>query len=158
MIIGVDNGLNGGLVAISRHTGGVISKRVMPTMHRAGKREVDTVEIYKWVVGLHTPFCLAIEEPLKHARSSQAVRSMAISFGKILGMAECKSWDVMCVSVHKWQKLMFGRLPKGKTKEAALALANELAPEECWLKSKRASKPHDGMIDAFLIARYIRGK
>ena len=99
-------------------------------MHRAGKREVDTVEIYKWVVGLHTPFCLAIEEPLKHARSSQAVRSMAISFGKILGMAECKSWDVMCVSVHKWQKLMLGRLPKGKTKEAALALANELAPEE----------------------------
>tara|TARA_R100001509_G_scaffold165629_1_gene148316 strand:- start:3713 stop:4195 length:483 start_codon:yes stop_codon:yes gene_type:complete len=158
MIIGIDNGLDGGLVAISKHTGGIISKTVMPTMRRAGKREVNTVEVYKWMVGLHTPFCIAIEEPLKHARSSQAVRSMGISFGKILGMAECKGWDIMCISVHKWQKQMLGHIPKGKTKEAALDLAYELVPDECWQKSKRASKPHDGMVDAFLIARYVRGK
>ena len=43
MIIGIDNGLDGGLVAISKHTGGIISKTVMPTMHRAGKLEVNTV-------------------------------------------------------------------------------------------------------------------
>jgi hypothetical protein len=53
---------------------------------------------------------------------------------------------------------MLGRVPKGKTKEVALMVADKLAPEECWLKSKRASKPHDGLIDAFLIARYIRGE
>jgi len=158
MIIGIDNGLDGGLVAISQHTGAIISKMVMPTRYRAGKREVDTIEIYKWAVGLHTPFCIAIEEPLKHARSSQAVRSMGISFGKILGMAECKGWEIMCISVHKWQKEVLGRLPMHKTKEAALAVAQEIAPDECWQKSKRASKAHDGMIDAFLIARYVREK
>ena len=32
VIVGVDNGLNGGLVAISRYTGGVIAKTVMPTL------------------------------------------------------------------------------------------------------------------------------
>ena len=107
---------------------------------------------------MESDFELAIEEPLHHARSSQAIRSMALSFGKLLGLAESRQWKVNCVSVHKWQKSMLGRVPKGKTKEVALAVANDIAPEECWRKSKRASKPHDGLIDAFLIAHYIRGK
>ena len=158
MIIGVDNGLSGGLVAISKCTGAVVDKTVMPTLHRFKKREVDTRKVYEWVMGLESNFQLAIEEPLHHAKSSQAVRSMALSFGKLLGLAESRQWEVNCVSVHKWQKVMLGRTPKGKTKEVALAVANELAPDECWLKSKRASKPHDGLIDAFLIARYIRGE
>jgi len=158
VIIGVDNGLSGGLVAISKCTGAVVDKTVMPTLHRFKKREVDTRKVYEWVMGLESNFQLAIEEPLHHAKSSQAVRSMALSFGKLLGLAESRQWEVNCVSVHKWQKVMLGRTPKGKTKEVALAVANELAPDECWLKSKRASKPHDGLIDAFLIARYIRGE
>ena len=158
MVIGIDNGLSGGLVAVSAHTGAVIDKTVMPTIHRLKKSEVDTRKVYEWITALNSPFIFAIEEPLHHARSSQAVRSMAISFGKLLGLAESRQWDSRCVSVHKWQKVMLGNTPKGKTKEAALAVANELAPEECWLKSKRATTPHDGMIDAFLIARYIRGK
>jgi len=158
MIIGIDNGLSGGLVAISKHTGAVITKMVMPTLHRLKKREVDTRKVNEWVMSLESDFLVAIEEPLHHAKSSQAVRSMALSFGKLLGLAESRQWNVKCVSVHKWQKVMLGRVPKGKTKEVALMVADKLAPEECWLKSKRASKPHDGLIDAFLIARYIRGE
>jgi len=158
VIIGIDNGLSGGLVAISKCTGAVIDKTVMPTLHRLKKREVDARKVYEWVMDLESDFELAIEEPLHHAKSSQAVRSMALSFGKLLGLAESRQWKVNCVSVHKWQKIMLGPTPKGKTKEVALAVANDLAPDECWLKSKRASKPHDGLIDAFLIARYIRGE
>jgi hypothetical protein len=153
MIIGIDNGLDGGIVAISKHTGDVIDKTIMPTTHRAGKREVESRKIYEWIMDLGQcadDFLVAVEEPLKHAKSSQAVRSMGISFGKIMG--DC------CVSVHKWQKFMLGNVPKGQTKQAALWKAECLAPDECWQKSKRASKAHDGMIDAFLIARYIKAK
>ena len=155
MIVGVDNGLDGGLVAISRHTGGIIDKTIMPTLSRLGKREVDTRRVYEWLMALETPFLFAIEEPLHHARSSQAVRSMGISFGKLLGLAESRQWDVSCVSVHKWQRELLGMLPKGQTKQAAFKKAVELAPDECWRKSKRATKPHDGMIDGFLIAHYL---
>jgi len=161
MIIGIDNGLDGGLTAISRTTGAVIDKTVMPTLRRAGKREIDTYKLYQWILALDPCFSdlmIAIEEPLHHAKSSQAVRSMAMSFGKIKALCEIKDWDHCCVSVHKWQKNMLGHVPKGMTKEAAAWKAECLVPEECWQKSKRASKPHDGMIDAFLIARYIRGK
>jgi hypothetical protein len=160
MIIGIDNGLNGGLVAISRQTGAVIAKTVMPTLHRCKKREIDTYKVYQWILGCDpfpSQFTVAIEEPLHHAKSSQAVRSMGISFGKLLGMAETKQWDVRCVKVHNWQKSMLGHLsPPYDTKKAALGVANLLAPEECWLKSKRCSKAHDGMVDAYLIACYIR--
>jgi hypothetical protein len=41
------------------------------------------------------------------------------------------------------------------TKVLALAKASELAPDETWLATKRSSTPHDGMVDAFLIARYF---
>ena len=158
MIVGVDNGFDGGITAISAYTGAVIDKTIMPTKHRNKRREVDTRKIYEWLMELESPFLFAIEEPLHHAKSSQAVRSMGISFGKLLGLAESRQWETKCVSVQKWQKKMLGFVPKGKTKEAALWKAEALAPDECWHKRKRASKAHDGMVDAFLIARYIRGE
>tara|TARA_Y100000996_G_scaffold140202_1_gene107038 strand:- start:64 stop:549 length:486 start_codon:yes stop_codon:yes gene_type:complete len=158
VIVGIDNGLDGGLVSVAVHDGSVISKMVMPTKQRSGKREVDVIKVYDWIVDHNTPFTLAIEEPLRHARSSQAVRSMALSFGKILGMAESRGWDVECVEVRNWQKALLGKfIPKGQTKSRALEVADELVPGECWRKSSRAKKPHDGLIDAFLIARYVRG-
>ena len=159
MIIGIDNGLDGGVVAISKHTGAIIDKTIMPTFKRGGKREVDARSLYEWVMQLEQPvgsFLVAIEEPLKHAKSSQAVRSMGISFGKIVGLCESRQWNHDCIDVHKWQKQILGTIPKGHSKKAALQKANLLAPEESWLKSKRSSTPHDGMIDAFLIACYAK--
>ena len=130
MIVGVDNGLDGGITAISAYTGAVIDKTIMPTKHRNKRREVDTRKVYEWLMELESPFLFAIEEPLHHAKSSQAVRSMGISFGKLLGLAESRQWETKCVSVQKWQKKMLGFVPKGKTKEAALWKAEALAPDE----------------------------
>ena len=158
MIIGIDNGLDGGLCAVSTFDGGIIDKIRMPTMQLSKKKEVDIRKVNDWLVDLNTPFELAIEEPLAHAKSSQAVRSMAISFGKLLGMAESHQYPVLRVSVHKWQKLVLGRVPKGRTKEVALERALQLAPDENWLANKRCRKPHDGMIDAYLICQYILAK
>jgi hypothetical protein len=154
LIVGVDNGLDGGLCAISED-GLVIDKIVMPTKWVCKKREIDTTKIKQWLLFLNTPFLLAVEEPLAHARSSQAVRSMALSFGKLCGMAETSDFDMCRVSVHKWQKAVLGFVPKGKTKEYTILKAQQIAPEECWVKNKRCKNPHDGMVDAFLIATYI---
>jgi hypothetical protein len=155
LIIGIDNGLDGGLCAISKFDGSVINKIAMPTKWVLKKREVDTRALKQWILYLNTPFTIAIEEPLAHAKSSQAVRSMALSFGKIVGMAEANEYDVQRISVHKWQKRMLGFIAKGKSKEAALERAQQLAEDECWIKNKRCRVPHDGMVDAFLIARYL---
>lgn len=156
MIIGIDNGLDGGLCAISKHSGSIIDRCAMPTLQRAGKREVDTKAVYNWIRNLHTEPLIAIEEPLKHSKTSQAMRSMGISFGKILGMCESHDIKVRPIQVLDWQKKMLGKVPKSQTKVFALRKATELAPEEDWLATARSYVPHDGIVDAFLIARYTR--
>lgn len=156
MIIGIDNGLDGGLCAISAHSGDLIERIAMPTFQRAGKREVDTLAIYKWFVKLHTPATIVIEEPLKHAKSSQAMRSMGISFGKVMGMCEAYGLNIQPIEVRDWQSVMLGKVPKGQTKKVALTSARKLLPEEKWLATTRSTTPHDGLVDAYLIAQFYR--
>ena len=154
MIVGIDNGLDGGLCAISKHGGSIIDKCAMPTLQRDGKREVDAKKIYYWIRNLYTEPLIAIEEPLKHAKSSQAMRSMGISFGKIMGLCESHDLKVKPIQVLDWQKKMLGKVPKSQTKTFALRKAKELAPDEDWCKNNRCTVPHDGIVDAFLIAIY----
>ena len=162
MIFGIDNGLDGGICAISSFDGSVISAIPMPCYKRKGKREVDTVAAYRWMTDLFghkTEILVAIEEPLKHARSSQAVRSMAISFGKLFGMCEVHGLEVAAVDVKEWQDAMLGKkVPRSGTKTAALAVAQSLHPNESWLAGDRSRIPHDGIVDGFLIAEYLRRK
>jgi hypothetical protein len=158
MIIGIDNGLDGGLCAISSFHGSVVDLCAMPCYSRKGKREIDTRAAYRWITELHTRPVIAIEEPLKHARSSQAMRSMAISFGKLLGMCEAHELEVIAVDVKEWQNVMLGKVGKSQTKARALAVASELKPDENWLAGGRCRVPHDGIVDAYLIAEYIRRK
>lgn len=159
MIVGIDNGLDGGLCAITSFDGRILDKIPMPTLQMSKKREVNTWKVKTWLESLddfkNSNFMLAIEEPLAHAKSSQAVRSMALSFGKLLGMAEANEYEVYRISVHKWQKKMLGPCGKGLTKKIALAKATLMEPSENWLKNKRCRTPHDGMIDAYLIAQYM---
>lgn len=154
IIVGVDNGLDGGLAAITWWGGTLIDRIKMPTKRVGTKREVDSYAVYRWLSDLHSPYILAIEEPLPHAKSSAAVRSMALSFGKLVGMAETRVQDVVRVQVREWQKAMLGKVPRGETKAFALREACRLCPDENWLGSERSKKPHDGIIDAYLIARH----
>jgi hypothetical protein len=157
VIVGIDNGISGGLCAISNWSGDVIAYTAMPTNTFDGKTEVDVYAVLRWL----QPYCknlvVCIEEPLRHAKSSQAMRSMSISFGKIIGACEAKQYAVRRIQVKEWQDVMLGkRLAKGMTKVAALKKANDLWPKEKWLASSRSKTPHDGIVDAALISRYYR--
>jgi hypothetical protein len=157
VIVGIDNGISGGLCAIADWSGDVIAHAAMPTNTFDGKTEVDVRAVLRWL----EPYCrnliVCIEEPLKHAKSSQAMRSMSISFGKILGACEAKQYAVHRIQVKEWQDIMLGkRLAKGMTKVVALKKANDLWPEERWLASNRSKISHDGIVDAALISRYYR--
>jgi hypothetical protein len=83
---------------------------------------------------------------------------MGISFGKIMGMCESHHLKVKPIQVLDWQKALLGKVPKSQTKTFALKKAQELAPEEDWRKNNRCTIPHDGIVDAFLIAQYARKK
>tara|TARA_R100000353_G_scaffold165390_1_gene126508 strand:- start:799 stop:1068 length:270 start_codon:yes stop_codon:yes gene_type:complete len=83
---------------------------------------------------------------------------MSINFGKMLGACEIKGWHVVPVEPREWQVEILGRIPAGSTKTAALALVSEVTPDEDWTKKGRSMNPHDGMIDAYLIAEFGRRK
>jgi hypothetical protein len=50
----------------------------------------------------------------------------------------------------RWHSAMFGRVPKGKTKEFAELRCRQLFPEFCANKTKL----HDGIVDAIILAQY----
>lgn len=155
VIVGIDNGISGGLCALSAFDGAVLGYRAMPTKQVANKSEVDIRALLDWLEPYRKDMVVCIEEPLKHAKSSQAMRSMSISFGLIVGACEAKQFSVHRVQVKEWQDVMLGkRLAKGMTKVAALATANKLWPQQRWIATNKSRVPHDGMIDAALIAHY----
>lgn len=186
MIIGIDNALSGGLVALSRFNGDIIDKLIMPvnirthTFNKVKKRtvkgkttkevkpacqmEIDAYIVTRWIkqVTNSKPCVIAIEECPEHAQQKSVMRSMAMSYGILIGAIEASlpEYEIYVVrsgnSKDSWQRHMLGKLEQGKTKEAALAAAEAIWLEENWLASPRSRVPHDGLIDAALIAEHVR--
>lgn len=154
MIVGVDNGAcSGAAVAISSWDGAVLGHTRLPNYKNGKKTELDMIGFREWVLSFKLPVLrVVIEEPLHHAPSSQSMRSMALCYGNLGGLCTGMCWPWEGVSVRQWQKDMLGKFPKGQSKKYALAKANELAPDEEWLATTRSKKPHDGIVDAYLMA------
>lgn len=157
-IIGVDNGArSGAMCALCPESGILLGHSLMPVASMGGTPESDPLALVRWMDAFDC-VAVAIEEPPKHAQSAAAMRSMSLSFGICYGAMIYAKLPVCRVSVHEWQKVMLGKVPKGLTKQYALRRANELWPEEAWLPSKRSSVVHDGLVDAALIACYTLGR
>jgi hypothetical protein len=170
MIIGIDNGLDGGIVALSPLAGlAPIAKYPMPTRsvtYPARKttkarttREIDTpgvVAILDAIGGNRSEITVYFEHCPFHASDATAMRSMALSAGKILAVLEAKRFKTVRILSFDWHPIILGKIPQGQTKSVAIAKARELWPDEDWAKSEKAKTFHDGMIDAALIAEYGR--
>jgi hypothetical protein len=142
---------------VDHDTEEVLGYTVMPTYQEGSKTEVFVAGVLDFIYKYNADKILvAIEEPLKHAKSSQAVRSMAISFGKCVGACDAIHVPVCRIQVKDWQDAVLGKgLAKGNTKVKALAVASKRWPEQDWLATSRSKVPHDGIIDAALIAYYV---
>jgi hypothetical protein len=168
MIIGIDNGLDGGAVALSA-SGAVIQGFVMPTLkiRKVAKstgrvktnREIDSIAFLAaldLMAGDRLRATVIFEECPHHSKSKSAMRGMGINAGKILGVLETRHYNVRRIMSSDWQPAILGKVPQGKTKEAALNKAREIWPDETWTHGKKDW--HSGYIDAALIAEYGRLK
>lgn len=156
--IGVDNGVSGGLAAISHH-GSMISTLIMPIQKARKGNEIDPVSVWKWIDYItaddRSKVFVVIEEP-GGSKSAKAATSMAGSFHALRTLCALKSirWDRITPQI--WQKAMLPGAKAGDTKPRALEAARRFWPDETWLATDRSSKPHEGIIDAALIAEYAR--
>ncbi len=157
MIIGADNGVSGALVAISGFDGSIISQLPMPTQKIPSGREIDILAVWKWINNLDSrdKISVVIEEPVG-SKSATASRSMAASFAALRTVCVLKALQWHRITPQQWQKVLLPRCKAGDTKPRALALAKQLWPDETFLANKRCRVPHDGLIDAALIAEYAR--
>ena len=155
--IGIDNGLTGGLVAVSDHPGPIIDCWPMPTRGKSKGNEVDAEMVWSFIdKWKRDGVTVILETPGKHSPGAQALCSMWDSYGAIRGVLESRGIRHHRITPQAWQKRMLVGCAKGDTKPAALAMVRRLWPEETWLASPRCKTPHDGMIDAALIAEYGR--
>lgn len=131
------------------------------------------------VVPMDTPqsfaFFIEIEKPtirhvfIEHAQAMprQGVTSMFTygeHFGHLQGILIAYKVPYTLVPPRNWQRAMFlgtkqkTGAKKRNPKDRALEAANRVFAKKSsfWFKSKRCKKPHDGMIDAALIAEFCR--
>ena len=173
-IIGIDNGLTGGLVMLRQLDGNLLRRIPMPIIrdvhldckrihtmqlamllnHWAHQAKLEATESQPW-----TRIMVAAEPCPEHSKSKAAMRSMAFSWGIVVAATDMAGLKITTAdsgrSKASWQTCLLGRLKKGKTKPAALALARKLWPEESFI-AEGCRTPHSGMIDAALIAEHIR--
>lgn len=158
--IGVDNGISGGLVALSDVAGvPPIAMIPMPIQRARKGNEVNIKAVHKWLSettgGNLSNATIIIEEP-GGSKSAAAASTMAGSFHALRGLFDAKFLRYARITPRTWQTAMIPGCATGDTKPRALEAAKRLWPREGWMATPRCRKPHDGMIDAALIAEYGR--
>lgn len=149
-ILGVDPGLQGALALI--HDGGILFEP-MPTV----EGHLDLPALYRWLAVHRSTIGFAYLEQVS-SRPGQGVSS-TFKFGRTYGATEALL--VACgipyelVTPQKWQKVMLvgieGRI-EGKAR--CQMAASRLFPGVDLRASARSKKPHEGIVDALLLAAY----
>lgn len=158
--IGIDNGISGGIVALSETHGQIIAMTATPSKKSRKGNEVDMRAVFRWLSTELPGFqnaCFVIEEP-NNAMTKSTAASMAGSFHAFRGMFEVKFYRWHRITPQQWQKEMLPGCAAGDTKPRARSKAAELWPTKTFLATPQSKKPHEGLIDAALIAEYARIK
>lgn len=156
--LGIDNGVSGGLVALS-DASQIVAMLPMPCQKARKGNEIEIKAVWDWIDALDAreKITTIIEEP-GGSKSSKAATSMAGSFHSLRCLCVLKNLRWHRVTPQSWQKEMLQGCKAGETKPRALAEARQLWPGESFLASPRCKVAHDGLIDAALIAEYARRK
>ena len=149
MICGIDPGANGGIAFLDK--GKVVDLFIMPV----SDGELDLSKLRK-ILSDPRPKHVYLEHV--HAIYGCGAGS-TFKFGRIFGKTEATvgvlGIPYTLVYPKKWQSLCHGGLDrKMSAKERSLIAASNIFPGTDFRKSTRARKPHDGLVDAALIAYY----
>ena len=153
--IGIDVGAKGG-IAILRADGSIFDTHPMPYLDKAVNGNELASTLNPFIV---SNSIIAIEHA--HTMPKQGVTgafNYGRGFGTIIGVIEALYLKYVLVRPKIWQKSMFiGTSSKSKPKERADAASRRIWPKHNFVLPRCRNK-HDGMIDAALIAEWLRQK
>lgn len=157
MIIGIDPGYSGGICFLEK--GKVRDLYTIPLTPEGDVNFTGLIRIMSEVRGSDI---IVIEDV--HSIFGSSAKSN-FQFGRICGilrtLAEFTGAEIVLVPPKTWQKRVWVEedlVVKGKkkdTKATSLNASLRIFPEVDFRKSGRATKPHDGLVDAALIAYSI---
>jgi len=177
IIIGIDNGLDGGIAAVSIG-GEVLLVRATPTAKPANGKtnrrlhyESEMVTILENLKSLrgrdgslqaYIEFAQAMPvirkgKPTEGVQGTASAFTFGVGHGLWRGMLAALGVPYTIVHPKTWQKEMFKDIRKVKdTKKASIITAGRLFPKVNLLPSGKARKESHGMSDALLMAEYGR--
>lgn len=149
LTMGIDPGKAGGISFIDE-TGKLVSYyKMMPVFEIAELSELSLV---------HRCFIEKSQAMSKNG-AKQGVTAMfnyGQGFGELLGLLAAYKIPHVLVNPRKWQAKMLGKFPTGTSKHAAYLKAKQLWPHHTFIIGKLGKVPHNGAIDASVIAEYGR--
>lgn len=157
--IGIDPGKSGGMVAIDV----IENKEWFFTIPLIGK--LMNLHDLGNMISIYTsePHLFLLEDvysiPGASAGSNFAfgenkghIEGLLVGMGASYQKVAPKAWQKVCWEGVPMMKKSCGK--KNDTKAMSLVAAKRLFPGESFLASARSSVPHDGLVDAALIAKY----
>lgn len=97
-----------------------------------------------------------------YGSSAKSNFQFGVNNGLVMGALTALRIDYLKVHPKLWQKEMWRGVPpilkngKVDTKATSLEAARLLYPTETFLATKRSTTPHDGIVDAVLLAHYCK--
>ena len=152
IIIGIDNGLRGGIAIIN---GSAILKTPMPVI-AGDKPQYDLQNLVKILKSAEHVFVEKVQAMPWDGKSGCI--TVGRGAGIVAGICAALNIPITEVGPKTWQKEMFADLPKSDTKQMSYLVCQRLWPREDWRATSKCKKPHDGMCDAALIGEYGRRK
>jgi hypothetical protein len=155
LTVGIDPGLSGGIAVLSEDITTAVPMPVMPSPKGKG-RVLDITSIIK-ILEAYKAGVVFIER--QQAMTGQGISSTGTTmqnYGILIGILAGLRVPYEIVGARKWQRELLTVPTKGDPKAAARAAAEALFPGVDLRRSTRARKPHEGMVDAILIAEYGR--
>ena len=159
--IGIDPGLSGGIAIITEGKRiNRIELVVMPIIISGKKKTLNNLMLATKFSSLAVICrdCYAILEQ-QQPMPKQGVTSMfsiGYGFGALKQCLVDFNIPHEVVRAQVWQKEFGISGRKGNTKAQALQICQSLFPDTNLLATERSKKPHEGIVDAFLIAEYGR--
>lgn len=168
-VLGIDPGLNGGLVLIGPNFK-ILDKKIMPTVETALKsgrkaRELDLRELCNYLISnedridvIYIEKIVTLLDPNGPVSRGSADFKLGKQSGALEAMCVALDFVYHCVHARRWQSVVkeAGNWPDLPTKKRAAMAIKMLYPEVDFRLNKRCKVPHDGMVDAALIAYYGR--
>ena len=158
-IIGIDIGKKGGICVLNKRNKNVKNIITMPLLSNG---EVDSIKIFNILKDIKGYKHCYIEKlhsmPIFGAKGNFSFGGHYHTVKSILRLSKTPFTEV---SAKTWQKFIFQDIKKIKksdgktdTKKMAKVRALDLEEKSKFMPTKRSKTPHDGLIDAYLIAYY----